>query len=287
MLTPMIIVIGVGLLYPIGRLIVNSFQSYGLRAMFSGTNEWIGLDNYISVVTDPMFWPVVLRTLGYCAVLVIGGVGSGMILSEVMIRAHVWVRKALTVVLIMAWAVPTVASTLAWQWLFQPLYGVNNWLITQLGIFGDFTSHDWTMNSLQGLFIVWLLITWQGVPFIALTLYAAQSQIPREYYEAGELDGAGLWALYRHITLPFIQPFLSLVTILSIIWKFNIFNELFIFTRGGPNGGTTTLGIWTFVTAFAANDYGRGSAIAVITIMMLAVLSAFYIRQMMRSGEHL
>jgi N,N'-diacetylchitobiose transport system permease protein len=210
-----------------------------------------------------------------------------MILSEVMIRSHAWVRKSLTIVLIMAWAVPTVASTLTWEWLFQPLYGVNNWLITQLGIFGDFTSHDWTMNSLQGLFIVWLLITWQGVPFIALTLYAAQSQIPREYYEAGELDGAGLWALYRHITLPFIQPFLSLVTVLSIIWKFNIFNELFIFTRGGPNGETTTLGIWTFVTAFAANDYGRGSAIAVITILMLAVLSAFYIRQMVRSGEQL
>jgi N,N'-diacetylchitobiose transport system permease protein len=281
----MITVIGVGLIVPIGRLVVNSFQSYGLRAMFSGTNEWIGLGNYVAVVTDPMFWPVVVRTLAYCVVLVMGGVGSGMILSEVMIRAHVWVRKALTIVLIMAWAVPTVASTLTWQWLFQPLYGVNNWLITKLGLLGDFTAHDWTRNPLQGLFVVWLLITWQGVPFITLTLYAGRSQIPRDYYEAGELDGAGWFALYRHVTLPFIRPFLALVTVLSIIWKFNIFNELFIFTQGGPNGQTTTLGIWTFITAFAGNDYGRGSAIAVITILMLATLSAFYIRQMMRSTE--
>jgi N,N'-diacetylchitobiose transport system permease protein len=120
---------------------------------------------------------------------------------------------------------------------------------------------------------------------VALTLYAGQSQIPAEYYEAAQLDGASEWRIYRSITLPFLRPVLYLVAILQVIWHFNTFNQLWILTQGGPDSGTTTLSIWSFQKAFAANSFGQGSAIAVITAILLVILTAFYIRRLIRTGE--
>jgi N,N'-diacetylchitobiose transport system permease protein len=129
------------------------------------------------------------------------------------------------------------------------------------------------------------LVIWQAVPFVALTLYAAQSQIAPEYYEAGSLDGASAWAMYRAITLPALVPTLLLVTILSVIWDFNVFNQIWLLTRGGPEDTTLTLGIWTFVRSFVSNAYGQGAAIAVISTLILGALTSYYIRRLVRSGE--
>ncbi len=106
---------------------------------------------------------------------------------------------AVTVALIAAWAMPNVAATLVWQWLFQPVYGVVNWLLTRLGVFGDFAQQDWRPR-LSAFALVWLLVVWQSVPFVALTLHAGLSQIPRSYYEAAAIDGAGAWPGFRVIT---------------------------------------------------------------------------------------
>jgi N,N'-diacetylchitobiose transport system permease protein len=111
----------------------------------------------------------------------------------------------------------------------------------------------WTDNPLQAFTIVFILIVWQSVPFVALTIYAAQSQIPTTYYEAAKLDGAGAWRVYLTVTMPFIRPVLYLVTVLQIIWHFNTFNQLWILTQGGPNNETATLPIWSFIKAFASN----------------------------------
>ena len=174
-----------------------------------------------------------------------------------------------------------------WQWLFQSLYGVFNWMITQTHLFGDFTEHTWTNSPGQAFFIVFILIVWQSVPFVALTLYAGQSQIAGEYYEAAMLDGATGWQIYRNVTLPFLRPVLYLVAILQVIWHFNTFNQLWILTQGGPNGQTTTLSIWSFQKAFASNSFGQGSAIAIVTALMLVIITAFYIRRLVRTGENL
>ncbi|MFT4213711.1 MAG: sugar ABC transporter permease [Microbacterium sp.] len=204
-----------------------------------------------------------------------------------MTRLNKPVRLVLNVALILAWAIPTVTATLIWQWLFQPPYGVVNWLVTQMGVFGDFTDHNWLSTAEDAWVMVTLLVVWQGAPFIAFTLYAGQSQIPREYYEAAMLDGAGAVRIYTAVTLPFLRPIIYLVSILTIIWRFNIFNQIWILTRGGPEGGTTTLGIWSFREAFAGNAYGHGAAIAVVTAAILMCLTAFYVRRLVRSGEEL
>ena len=110
-------------------------------------------------------------------------------------------RTVVTVVLVFAWAMPTVASSLVWKWLFQPGYGVVNWALTQVGLFGDMTDTDWANDPVLASLSIWLLIVWQAVPFIALTLYAALTQMPAELQEAARLDGAREWRMWWSVTL--------------------------------------------------------------------------------------
>lgn len=273
--------------YPLVRLVLISGQDYGLRALFTGHATWLGFGNYTAILRDPDLVPVLLRTAGFCAALVAGTLTIGMAVALMLGSLGPRLRTAVTVCLIAAWAVPNVAATLIWQWLFQPTYGVVNWLLSRLAIFGDFGQHDWLARPLSAFAVVWLLVVWQSVPFVALTLRAGLSQIPRSYYDAAALDGAGGWARFRVITLPFLRPILLLVAILSVIWDFNVFNQIWILTGGGPGGATTTLGIWSFTRAFTSDSYGQGAAIAVVSVALLMILTAYYVRRLVRSGEEL
>ena len=287
LLLPAAAVLALVLGYPLVRVVVISFQDYGLRALFTGDITWTGFANYRAVLHDPQLVPVLVRTGAFCAALVAGTLLIGLLVALMMGRLGRRMRTAVTLCLIAAWAVPNVASTLVWMWLFQPVYGVVNWLLTQTHLFGDLTQHDWTTSSLSSFVLVWLLVVWQSVPFVALTLHAGLSQIPRAYYEAAALDGAGAWRVFRVITLPFLRPILGLVVILSVIWDFNVFNQLWILTKGGPDQGTTTLGIWAFTKAFSSNSFGQGAAIAVVSVLLLLTLTAYYVRRLVRSGEDL
>ncbi|MFB9684999.1 carbohydrate ABC transporter permease [Amycolatopsis plumensis] len=286
LLLPAAALLGLVLGYPLVRLVVISLQDYGLRSLFTGKTGFAGGKNYAAVLADPQLLPVLARSVGFCAALVLGTLVIASGVALLLQRLGRRMRTAVTLCLIAAWALPNVASTLVWQWLFQPGYGVVNWLLTRLG-FGNLTQHDWTTSPASAFTLVWLLVVWQSVPFAALTLHAGLSQIPRSYYEAAALDGAGPWRVHRTITIPFLQPILGLVTILSVIWDFTVFNQIWILTQGGPGGGTTTLGIWTFTRAFSRNDFGQGAAIAVVSVVLLVGLTAVYVRRLVRSGEDL
>ncbi|SEL93117.1 carbohydrate ABC transporter permease [Streptacidiphilus jiangxiensis] len=287
LLLPATAVLALVLGYPLTRLGVISFQDYGLRALFTGQVGWAGLANYRAIADDPQLVPVLLRTAGFCAALVAGTLGVGLAVALMMVRLGPAMRRAVTFCLIASWAMPPVAGTLVWQWLFEPVYGVVNWALTQTGLFGDLSQHDWTSSPLSAFALVWLLVVWQSVPFVALTLYAGLSQIPRSYYEAAALDGAGPWRTFRVITLPFLRPILALVTILSVIWDFNVFTQIWILTQGGPNQGTTTLGIWSFTKAFSSDSFGQGAAVAVVSVLLLFGITVVYVRRLVRSGEEL
>jgi N,N'-diacetylchitobiose transport system permease protein len=287
LLAPAAAVLALVLGYPLVRVVVISFQDYGLRALFTGRTAWAGWANYHTILADPQLVPVLLRTVGFCAALVAGTLLIGLAVALMMQRLGARMRTAVTLCLIAAWAVPNVASSLVWQWLFQPVYGVLNWLLTRTHLFGDLTQRDWSGSTYSAFALVWLLVVWQSVPFVALTLYAGLSQIPRTYYEAAALDGAGPVTVFRVITLPFLRPILGLVVILSVIWDFNVFNQLWILTGGGPNQSTTTLPIWSFTKAFSSNSFGQGAAVAVISVLLLLAASALYVRRLVRSGEDL
>lgn len=287
LLAPAALILALVLGYPLVRLVLISLQDYGLRALFTGATTWNGAANYRAVFADGQFGAVLLRTLGFCAALVAGTLVIGLLVALMMGKLGARMRGAVTLCLISAWAMPNVAATLVWQWLFQPTYGVVNWLLTQTHLVGDYSQHDWLAGPDSAFFVIWLLVVWQSVPFVALTLRAGLSQIPRSYYEAAALAGAGAWTSFRVVTVQFLRPILLLVTILSVIWDFNVFNQIWILTQGGPNGATSTLGIWSFIRAFSSQSFGQGAAIAVVSVAMLLVLTAYYVRRLVRTGETL
>jgi N,N'-diacetylchitobiose transport system permease protein len=272
---------------PIVLLVLTSFTDYGRRSLFTGRFANVGLSQYTKILQDPDFLSSLVRTLVFTAALVVGSVAIGMAMSHLMTRLGRLLRTVVTVVLVFAWAVPNVASAMVWSWLFQPGYGVVNWFATKLQVFGDMSQTNWVQDPILVYVAIWLLVVWQAVPFIALTLYAAESQQPAEYLEAARLDGASEWNVYRRLTVSYLKPTLMVTTMLSIIWDFNVFNQIWLLSQGGPDNGSTTLGVWTYKTAFVGFNIGEGAAIAVVTTVLLMGFTAFYIRNLLRSGEDL
>jgi N,N'-diacetylchitobiose transport system permease protein len=287
LLTPAGLVILAVLVAPIIYLVYTSFTDSNQRTLFTGAYNSVGLANYLALLGNGDFWWSLIRTVLFTAAMVIGSIAIGTGMSHLLTRLATPMRYITTVVLIFAWAMPNVASSLVWKWLFQPGYGVINWMLTQLHVFGDMTNVDWSNNAFLSYLSIWLLIVWQAVPFIALTLYAAETQIPTELKEAARLDGASELKVYRIITLTFLKPTLLLVTILSVIWDYNVFNQIWLVSQGGPDNATSTLGVFTYKTAFVGFQLGQGAAISVVTTLILLLLTVFYIRNLIRSGEDL
>ncbi|MEY9861148.1 N,N'-diacetylchitobiose transport system permease protein [Catenulispora sp. GAS73] len=285
LLVPAVVLLGAVVGYPLVRLGVISTQGFGLRTLITGRATSVGGANYTAILHDSQLASVLVRTVVFAATLVAGTVVVGFGAALMLVAVGRRLRVAMMLALLGAWAMPTVASTLVWQWLFQPTYGVVNWLLTQLYVFGDLRQHDFLAGTTSGFVVVWLLVVWISVPFVALTLYAGLSQIPGDYYEAAAIDGAGYLRRLRTVTLPFLRPVLLLVTVLSVIWDFNVFNQIWILTKGGPDGATTTIAIWSFTKAFASQSYGQGAAIAVFSVVLLAVLVGWWVRRLVLSGE--
>lgn len=287
MVSPSLVVIGVVTLVPIVLLAFVSFTDYDQRSLFTGVFGWTGVDQYTQLFQDSAFWSATARTFLFTAALVVGSVLIGAFFAYLLTRLGTAVRTVFTVSLVLAWAMPTVASSVVWNWLFQPGYGVANWILTKLHVFGDLTNTDWANDKWLAFLVIWLLIVWQAVPFIALTLYAALTQIPGELTEAARIDGAGEWRTWWSITMPILKPTFLLVTILSVIWDFNVFNQIWLVSGGGPGDSTSTLGVYAYKTAFVGFHVGQGAAIALVTTALLAAVSWLYVRQLVRSGESL
>lgn len=287
MVSPSLAVIGVVTLVPIVLLAFVSFTDYDQRSLFTGVFGWTGVDQYTQLFQDSAFWAATARTFLFTAALVVGSVLIGAFFAYLLTRLGTAVRTVFTVSLVLAWAMPTVASSVVWNWLFQPGYGVANWILTKLHVFGDLTNTDWANDKWLAFLVIWLLIVWQAVPFIALTLYAALTQIPGELTEAARIDGAGEWRTWWSITMPILKPTFLLVTILSVIWDFNVFNQIWLVSGGGPGDSTSTLGVYAYKTAFVGFHVGQGAAIALVTTALLAAVSWLYVRQLVRSGESL
>ena len=285
LVAPAVVVLAVVLGYPIVQLVVLSMRDYGPRSLFTGEAPFVGLGNYLDVLGTPTFWSVLVRTAFVAAVTVGVLMTAGFALASLLLRVAPWACLALTVCLVLVWAMPMVSAVVIWQWMFQPQYGVLNWIGTQLQVFGDLSARDWFAEPVSALAVVLLLIVWKGLPFVVLTMYAALGQIPAELYEAARVDKANAWQSFRYVTYPMLRPLLAILVVLEVIWSVNSFTPFWVLTHGGPDDATTTLGVFSYLTAFTRNDYGLGSAVAVLTVMLLAVFAVVYVRRLIASGE--
>ncbi|WP_052849890.1 carbohydrate ABC transporter permease [Streptomyces avicenniae] len=267
------------LLYPLLRGLVISTQEFGLRELINGDAEFVGLDNYRTLLEDPRFWEVVRRTFLFMAVNVVLIVVLATLVALLISRLGRFGRTAVLSGLVLAWGMPVIAATTVFQWLFHSEYGVVNWGLTRLG-FESFDRYVWLANGPAAFAILVVLVVWQSVPFAAVTLYAALTTVPRELNEAARLDGASGFQAFRSVTFPMLRPVFMLVICLEVIWTFRAFVQIWVLTQGGPGDATTILPVYAVQTALAAQRYDLGTAASVITVTLMSGVLVVYFRQL-------
>jgi N,N'-diacetylchitobiose transport system permease protein len=285
LLVPAIAAIGIGLGYPLYRLAVISTQDFGLRQQFGAPAESVGFDNYSDIFGDAYFWEVLRRSLVFCLVNVALTVVLGTLVALLLTRLGKRMRLAVSSALLFAWATPALTATVVWQWIFDPRYGVVNWLLSRLG--GDFDGHSWLSEPLSFYFVATLIVVWMGIPFIALTVYAGMTQISGEVMEAASIDGAGPWQRFRDVTWPSLRPLFVLLIALSTLWDLRVFTQIYVLQKGGGvTRDTNLLGTYIYRLGIGGGEFGMSAAVAIFMLALTVVLTAPYVRAMLRQeGE--
>jgi N,N'-diacetylchitobiose transport system permease protein len=171
-----------------------------------------------------------------------------------------------------------------WQWMFDYEFGVINYLLTQLHA-GSFIHHNWFDSPLQGWSVFVLVVVWGAIPFVAITIYAGLLQVPGELLDAAEVDGAGAWQRFRFVTAPILKPIFLIVTCLSTIWDFGVFNQIYVLLNERPSADYYTIAIYSYRESFGVSQYGLGATIAVLMVIVLVVVTLFYVRETIRVAE--
>ncbi|MEU9289702.1 sugar ABC transporter permease [Streptomyces sp. NPDC048275] len=285
LLAPCLLILALVLGYPLVRLVTLSFQKFGQSQLWGfQPAESVGLDNFDKVLGDSEFWAVVVRTIVFAAGAVVFTMVIGMLIALLLQRVSGWVKMLINIVLVASWGMPIIVATTVFKWLFDSDYGVFNALLSKLpGV--DMVGHNWFASGPQGLAVIMLLVVWGAVPFVVITLSAGLTQVPKELEEAARLDGAGAWGVFRYVTLPILKPIIVMLTTLSVIWDMGVFPQVFVMRGGHPEAEFQLLTTYSYDRAFVVNDYGQGSAIALLTVLLLLGVVAVYMRQMLKIGE--
>ncbi|MFD1657884.1 carbohydrate ABC transporter permease [Streptomyces caeni] len=285
LLAPCLLVLALVMGYPLVRLVTLAFQKFGQSQLWGfQPPEAVGLANFTGVLGDGEFWAVVVRTILFAAGSVVFTMVAGMLIALLLQRVSGWVKTLVNIVLVAGWGMPVIVATTVFKWLFDSDYGVFNALLSKLpGV--DMIGHNWFASGPQGLAVIMLLVVWGAVPFVVITLGAGLTQVPKELQEAARLDGAGSWGVFRHVTLPVLKPVIVMLTTLSVIWDMGVFPQVFVMRGGHPEAEFQLLTTYSYDKAFVVNDYGQGSAIALLTVLLLLGVVAVYMRQMLKIGE--
>jgi N,N'-diacetylchitobiose transport system permease protein len=271
--------------YPIYSLVRLSLQHYTLFELIRHHGQWVGLDNFSSVLHDQVFWHTLLRTVIFTVVNVGLTIVGGTLIALLLVRVSGWVRILVTSGLVLVWAMPQVVAVQVWYWMTNFQNGVINYILTELHI-GNYFQHDWYASTFSELGLVTALIVWGALPFVAITIYAALSQVPGELVEAAEIDGARPWRVFLDVTIPILRPVLLILTSLSILWDFGVFTQPYLLIgQAHINPSNYLMGIYLFEEGYLKADYGRGAAISLLMLVMVAAMSVVYVRRMVKIGD--
>jgi N,N'-diacetylchitobiose transport system permease protein len=272
--------------WPLLQLLIMSLQEFGRAQIFGAPPDWIWFENYADVLTDPTFWTVLGRSILFALVNVAATMVIGVLLALLMTRLNRGFKMLVSAGLLLAWAMPPITATVIFGWLFDSDFGVINYVLSHVFGLGEFANHSWLINPLSFFFVATVIITWQSVPFVAFTVFAGLTQVPPEVMEAAELDGSTRFQRFRFITFPYLRPVLLVLLILEIIWDMRVFPQIkALQTVGGIAAETNTIGPYIYSVSVAGGNLGIGGAIAVILVVVMLALSAYYIRSTLRQDE--
>ena len=272
LLAPAFLLLALIVVYPIGKLIFNSF--FDLRLQGGGVGRFVGLENYALVLQDQDFWTATWNTVLITAVTVPGAllVGLGLALLANLPFKRRWpVRLAL----LLPWALPLAFAGLIFAWFFHTEYGFVNDLMQRAGA----EPTMWLLRPGWAMTAICVTIIWKSSSFMALILLAGLQMIPSSLYEAAEVDGASKWQQFREITLPMLMPSIVVALIFRTITALQTFDIPYTMTRGGPGNATETLAMLIHKNSIEYGDIGYSSTLAVFMFILSLAITAVYLRR--------
>ena len=242
-----------------------------------GSRQFVGLNNYIAVVKDSQFWTVALNTVVLIVVVVMVSAFLGLLLALLQDRSIVG-RGVVRTLLITPFLVTPVAAALIWKTtILDPTNGILNWVLSLIGI----GKVDWIGNF--PLTMVMVVLIWQWTPFMMLLILAGLQSMPRDILEAGRVDGAGAFQLFRELTLPHLRRFIELGVVLGAIYLVNTFDAIYMLTQGGPGIASANLPFYIYQRAFLGFDMGQAAAYAVVVVIFTMIIASFALRLIFKS----
>ncbi len=271
LILPALAMIIIFMFYPILKIFFNSFHNYVLtRPKDYGFN---GLDNYIDLFKDPLFYKGLKNSLVWTFFNVIVQSMIGLLIALIM-NVKFKGRKFFRMIVFSPWAFGGMLVALMFGYMFNGQTGVINDLLLKAGIINQRIA--WFSSPGLSMFTLIFTATWRGIPFFAVSFLAALQSIPHDYYEAADVDGAGTMFQFTHITLPLIKNTIILTTMLRTIWIFKMVDIIAGMTNGGPNNSTMTLPLYLMTTFNERMDIGYSSATAGIMSVMMAAFAGLY-----------
>jgi multiple sugar transport system permease protein len=262
--------------YPFFMAIYFSLSDYWVGS----PGEFVGLQNFRDIVANEIFQRTVFNSFVFTGIAVALKAVLGLWLAMLLFRTFKF-KRLIRGAILLPWVIPTALSTLAWWWMFDSLYSVVNWTGIRLGLLTA-PGPNWLGMPGYAMTAVIAVNVWRGLPFFAIIVLAGLVSIPREYYEAAEVDGAGSWARFRHVTLPLLKPVLAVVILFSTIFTFSDFNIVQVLTRGGPVNTTHLFATLAYQIGLSGGNLGQGAAVSLFLFPMLVAVVFIQLRYIRR-----
>jgi len=258
--------------YPFGMAIYFSLSDYWVGS----PGRFVGLGNFRDILGNEVFRQTVWNSFVFTTIALTLKTVLGVWLAVLLAR-DLHFKRLIRGVVLLPWVIPTALSTLGWWWMFDSLYSVVNWTAIRLGLMSP-PGPNWLGMSSYAMAAVISVNVWRGLPFFAITVLAGLVSIPREYYEAAEVDGASRRGRFWYVTLPLLKPVLAVVILFSTIFTFSDFNIVYVLTRGGPVNTTHLFATLAYQIGLNGGNLGQGAAISLFLFPMLAAVVFFQLR---------
>ncbi|MFQ6082521.1 MAG: carbohydrate ABC transporter permease [Candidatus Aminicenantia bacterium] len=276
MTLPTFLLIFIFITFPVLYNIWLSFRHITLGNLNQKT-PWVGLANYLKVLKDLEFYNALKTSLIYS----IGGSGVTVLLGLVaalILNQTFRGRKLIRATFLFTYIAPLVSLAFIWKWIFNPVYGVGNWILKETGIISQ--SIPWFSQAPYALIMIILFEGWRYFPFAMLLILARLQAIPQELYDAASIDGARKWHTFFYITFPEIKFVLGVAFLLRMIWAFHKFDDIFLLTSGAS--GTKVLSILIYEYSFSLQKLGLGAAASLILFLLMLTFLIFYLKKVLK-----
>ncbi|OZM76986.1 carbohydrate ABC transporter permease [Pseudonocardia sp. MH-G8] len=260
--------------YPVVQNVLMGFQEYTARTFYTGEAPFVGLDNYVAVLSSGVFSTALLNTVLFTVGSIAGQFVIGLAIA-VFFHRRFPLSGFLRSLLLLPWLIPLIVSGAVWRWILDQDNGVLNRFLGAVGLADD---PGWLTSTSLALIAVIGVNIWIGIPFNTTILYGGLQDVPQELYEAAALDGATGWRAFRHVTWPLLRPVVSVVLVLGVVYTIKVLDIILGLTDGGPANATQTIATQAYHLSFQEFRFGEGAALGNVLIVISLVFALFYLR---------